>query len=151
MGKISPRLDASYWWWIVKVLFVASNPIDASSLSLDREITELQRRFLSVSDEPVSFAFLPDLKLEDFPARVSEIRPDILHFAAHGDADSLSMSDTGGNAVSLTADMLEDFLPQTQPPRLIYFNACNSRELARSLVESGSVGMAIGKIGRAHV
>jgi uncharacterized protein YbcI len=77
----------------VKVLYVASNPTDGSDLNLNREITKLQRRFLGASAEPVSFAFLPDLKVEDLPGELSKFEPDILHVASHGNAESLSLSD----------------------------------------------------------
>lgn len=128
----------------MKVLYVASNPTDASDLNLDREITELQKRSVTLPNEPVTFRFLPDLRIEDLPSQLSNINPDVLHLAAHGDSDSLWLSDQAGKNVSVTANMLLSFLPPNRPLRLVYLNACNSSEIARDLVASGSVSMAVG-------
>ncbi len=128
----------------MKVLYVASNPTDASELDLDREITELQKRSVALPDEPVSFRFLPDLNIEDLPGQLSSIKPDVLHLAAHGDSESLSLSDETNHPVYLTANILRSFLSPDHPPRLIYLNACNSNQIARDLVGIGSVPMAIG-------
>jgi hypothetical protein len=127
----------------MKVLYVASNPNNASDLNLAREITELQRRFLYAAGNQVSFVFLPDLRVEDLPTQLSIIAPDILHIAAHGDEERLSLSNQRGERVELCPEMLNIFLGE-QPPRLVYLNACNSTAIAGKMVECGSASMVIG-------
>jgi hypothetical protein len=126
----------------MKVLYVASNPDHATDLTAAREITELQRRFVSGGDG-VSFVFLPELRVEDLPLQLINIAPDILHVAAHGNAKVLSLSNQTGETVELSADMLSVFLRE-RPPRLVYLNACNSSHIAREIVRNGSIPMAIG-------
>ena len=130
------------WRRRLKVLFVASNAPDGAALNLEREITELQRRFAEAQGEPVSFAFLPGLRAEDLPGELAKRQPDILHISAHGSNEELSLVNEGGFKVALSAEALSAFLPAERPPRLVYLNACNSQEIAQALVSS--VPMAIG-------
>jgi hypothetical protein len=126
----------------MKVLFVASNPLGADALNLEREVTELQRRFADAAGEPVFFSFLPGLPAESLPLELARQVPDVLHISAHGNEDVLSLMNETGAAVRLDADALAAFLPPEHPPRLVYLNACDSEAIARSLC--GHVAMAIG-------
>ena len=126
----------------MKVLFVASNPADAATLNLEREITELQRRFAEAAGEPVTFIFLPNLRVEELPAALSRHRPDILHISAHGANEQLSLTNEAKVAVKLDASTLIAFLAHERPPRLIYLNACDSLPIADEL--AAVVPMTIG-------
>ena len=126
----------------LKVLFVASNPPDGVTLNLEREITELQRRFADAPGEPVSFTFLPGLRAEDLPGELAKRQPDVLHISAHGTDEQLSLSNEAGKKVALNAQALAAFLPPEHPPRLIYLNACDSQAIAEELKRH--VSMAIG-------
>ena len=128
----------------MKVLFIASNPNGEVSLDLDREITELSRHYLTASDDPPMFMFLPKLSVEELQSAVLRFRPDILHISAHGEKEYLRLSDGDGNHVKITAKMLRAFLPPDYAPRLVYLSACDSNEIAIKLVDSGAVPMAIG-------
>lgn len=126
----------------MKVLFIASNPADQETLNLEREITELQRRFAEAAGEPVSFFFLPGLRLEDLPAAISRHQPDILHISAHGSTDALSLTNEAGNPIALDFEMLSAFLDHDRLPRLVYLNACDSVIIAERL--KALVPMSIG-------
>jgi len=128
----------------MKVLFVASNSQEndpLASLNLIKEMTELQKRFLSMGY--TDFAFLPDLSLEDLPNAVRDRRPDVLHLAAHGNNQFLSFTNTTGRAFRIDADMLRALL-QNQPPKLVYLNSCDSHAIAEALVATGAARVAIG-------
>ncbi len=125
----------------MKVLYLASNPLGSSSLRLEHEITELQRAAIQSGNQRIDFVFLPALPFEDLEAQVAAHRPDIVHISAHGDADKLMIADSAENKVALTAEALRVLL-SPQPPKLVYLNACTSREIAKQLV--GSVQFAIG-------
>jgi hypothetical protein len=117
----------------MKILFVASNPKDEGPLSLASEITELQRRFIETAGEPVSFSFLPDLHVERFIAELARHKPDVLHISAHGAGEALALRNELGQNVYLTAEALAAFLPHDLLPRLVYLNACDSKEIADKL------------------
>ena len=128
----------------MKVLYVASKAKADANLSLTQEITELQKRFGAASVDPVEFQILPDIKVENLPGELSKFRPDILHIASHSDKEALSLSDVRGGQVKVTAKMLSVFLPPDHPPRVIYLNSCDSKAIARELVEISAATMAIG-------
>jgi CHAT domain-containing protein len=107
-------------------------------------ISALTGRFSSVAADPISFAFLPGLKIEDLPAELGRHKPDILHIAAHGDVAFLALADQDGVAIPITGEMLSAFLAPDHLPRLVYLNACNSGEIAQTLIDTGQVAMAIG-------
>jgi hypothetical protein len=126
----------------MKVLYIASNPSKATSLGLEREITDLQRNVVATSGEPPRFVFLPGLPFEDLPARISKERPDILHVSAHGEKSHLTLSHGGQDAVSLTGEPLSAFLDVEPMPKFVYLNACDSKSIAKTIIDR--VPMAIG-------
>ena len=126
----------------MKVLYIGSRADEAASLDLEREVTDLQRRFGDALGEPVSFSFLPRVLAEELAVTLARHRPDILHISAHGSANELALTNEAGAEVLLTATALRAYLPFDKPPRLVYLNACNSQEIAKALAEV--VPMAIG-------
>ena len=124
----------------MKVLYVGSQLDAASSLQLEREITELQRAVDSGSVHPVSFEFVPEMSIEMLPAQLARTRPDILHFSAHGaGARSLELrSESGGKAKVSAATIRAMCLPD-RAPRLIYLNACCSAKIAKELLVASSM------------
>jgi len=126
----------------MKVLYLASNPEDSKSLSLEREITELQSRFSNASGEPVIFTFLPDIKIEDLQSVMSRYRPDVLHISAHADLECLSLKNDAGNLIELDADALKYFIDHEAIPKIVYLNACNSAPIAEGI--SALVPISIG-------
>ncbi len=127
----------------MKVLFVASNSLDADSLELNREITILQRRFAEAAGEPASLVSLLSLHAEELPYEIAKHRPDVLHISAHGDKNHLSFANAAGKDVILDAEMLAAFFPADYRPRLVYINACDSFGLAKELAAM-AVPMVIG-------
>jgi hypothetical protein len=128
----------------MRIMYVASNPKNRHSLNLEREINELQQRFDWTSVEPITLSFHPALRVEELPGELSKRRPEILHLAAHGDSEALALSDEDGEPIKVTAEMLRGFFPPNHVPRLVYLNSCDSVRIAKRLVESGTVSLAIG-------
>lgn len=126
----------------MRLLLLAANPDTSSTLSLDREITALQRRFLEVSPEPFEFVPMPDLRAEDLPSVLRRVEPDILHVTAHGETSHLVLADSGGAPVEITPERLAAFLSPSRPPRLVYFGGCKSADMAKGAL--GPVAMAVG-------
>ncbi|HLY06538.1 MAG TPA: hypothetical protein VKR31_12395 [Rhizomicrobium sp.] len=113
----------------MKVLFIGANPEREPSLNLEREATDLQRLFLSVLGEEVSFTSLPGLRLEEIPSAIARCSPDILHISAHND-EGLCFANQLGQPTLVSGEAMTSFLSIERPPRLVYLNACNSCELA---------------------
>lgn len=128
----------------MKVLFVAGSSTAGDNLALEREITELQRRALQNSGTHAQFYFLPAVSFEDLPLELSRHMPDVLHISAHGENGTLRMYNAANTPISVDSDMLAEFLRYDRPPSLVYMNACNSNVVAKALVDSGVVAMAVG-------
>lgn len=126
----------------MKVLYIASNPEEHSSLNLEREITEFQRSAVANSGEAPQFIFLPSLPFEELPIQISRHKPDVLHISAHGEEEGLSLAHEGRDKVLLTSEMLCAFLDVDPAPRLVYLNSCNSEALANEITKR--VQIAIG-------
>jgi hypothetical protein len=126
----------------MKLLYLASNPDNELSLNLNLEITELQRRVMSSSTEPISIVFLPQQDYEGLPSVLNQQQPDILHLAAHGEDEHLSFANLSRTKIRVTADMLRSFMSDRHPPRLVYINACGSAAIAQGLL--GTIPMTIG-------
>jgi hypothetical protein len=126
----------------MKVLFLASNPQDQQTLTLEREITELQRRLGSSSGGEVVFKFLPALPIEEFTSEIMKFRPTVVHLSAHADQDSLYLSNADRQPVEVTGPVLAALLDVSTPPSLVYINACKSDNVAEDV--SKVVAMAIG-------
>lgn len=125
----------------MKVLFIGSRARSAAMLKLEREITELQRRFSMDSGLSVAFKFLPDTNVEELASEVSSFEPDILHLSVHGRQRALEFSSFYHGKASLTEEGLATLL-SVSAPKLVYLNACNSWAIAERLSKNGL--MAIG-------
>jgi hypothetical protein len=128
----------------MKILYLASNPLDQGNLNLEREITEIQRQATEFSAEPITVVFMPGIHVEGLPRELNRHRPDVVHLAAHADTETLKLAHEAGATVDVTARMLGAFFSRARPPRLVYLNACNSDHIARDLVVDHGVAMAIG-------
>jgi hypothetical protein len=126
----------------VKVLYVGSKADEAHSLNLEREITELQRRFGAARGERVDFSFMPRVLAEELPFEIAKARPDILHLSTHGTRENLALANEAGAEIRITAEALCAYFSPEKPPRLVYLNACDSQDIAKCLADR--IAMAIG-------
>jgi hypothetical protein len=125
----------------MKVLYIASNDAKSGPLRIEQDITELQRAISQVSGDPITFIFLPALPFEDIEQQIAIFKPDILHITAHGKPGELFLSNSAEMQVPLSSATLRAVLA-AHIPRLVYINACTSREIATDL--AGFVPHAIG-------
>jgi hypothetical protein len=142
----------------MKILFVASNPVvrkrlaemqalagpaeepnaesqGYSSLELEREITELQRRLLFESQGgTLELRMLPQLSVHDLSRAIDSFKPDILHVSAHGSEDSIILSGDKEQERPLKVEQFIEILEGVeQKPRLIFVSACKSNDIAKKL------------------
>ncbi len=126
----------------MKIVYIGSNPADAVTLNLEKEITALQRQAMEASATAVTISYYPGLPFENLPKILHREKPDILHMAVHGEEEHLLLANEAGLPVHVTADMLGKFMSESCPPRLVYLNACKSDVIAKELL--AIVPMAIG-------
>lgn len=127
----------------MKLLYIASNPDQSTSLLLEREITELQRRLSRVAThQSIEMKFLLDLPVEEIPTEISSFGPTILHISAHGEEEELTLANADKAPVKIQAKTLAALLAVPNPPKVVYLNACNSLNLATEI--SNKVSFVIG-------
>lgn len=130
----------------MRVMYVASNPKGHGDLDLQGEINDLQERLdRGAAADPIEFRVYSDLKLGELTATIGRVRPDVLHFAAHGDGRALVLSKAGGGEVELDGAALAALLTALAVrPALVVLNACSSDRVAADLVARGGADWAIG-------
>ncbi len=125
---------------MLKILFMASNPIDTQPLKLTEEIRGIRRR--------IQAAEYRDFAIEqEWAVRTGELfsilqsqKPDIVHFSGHGNnAGAIVMEDSNGEPSEVNAEILaEIFQVLGGNVRCVVLNACYSA------VQAAGLGKAVG-------
>lgn len=128
----------------ITVLFLASSPQDQTPLRLDRETREIQKRVRAAEHrDSIWFEWRLARQLIDLIQDLNEVRPEIVHFSGHGDADALAFEDSDGHTAELTNEQLGRLLEAAGGQvRLTLFNSCNSA--AQATLACNHVELAIG-------
>lgn len=127
----------------MKLLYIASNPKDANSLMLLREITEMQLRLGgAISTQELEIKFLPEISIDLIASEISRFCPTILHISAHGMNEALNLSVGDGISMPVSATTLSALVAVPRPPTIVYLNACNSLPIAKEI--SKLVPIAVG-------
>ena len=124
---------------IIKILFLAANPIDTPQLRLDNE-----SRSIDQSLRQAQFRDNFDIK-QHWAVRVTDIQelllryePDIIHFSGHGSPSSeIVLEDSTGQARPVPSRALTDlFTILKDNIRCVILNACYSEQQAQAIAES---------------
>lgn len=119
----------------VKALFLAANPINTNRLAIDEEMRAIEQKVRAAEHRDVlifqsAWAVRPD----DLLQRLNECRPHIVHFSGHGDHHGLSLAgDDGHERLVTTRALTYLFAALKDNIRLVFLNACYSREQALAL------------------
>ncbi len=133
----------------IKVLFLASNPLDQNHLRLDEEVREITTQIRASrhrdSVELVSYWAARPL---DILQALNEHEPAIIHFSGHGsDAEELVFQDAQGCTKLVSKDaIVQTMMAASGSIRLVFFNACYSRPQAEAVVQhvDAAIGMNTG-------
>lgn len=123
---------------MIRVLFLAANPLESDRLQLDEEIRMIQRRL----DDTGGIKF--DLRLElavrrdDFPGLLMRYQPHIVHFAGHGTEEGgIVFQDDNGNEAILSPQVLaEYFSVLTDNVQCVILNSCYGAAQAHTIAKS---------------
>jgi class 3 adenylate cyclase len=139
----------------VRMLFVAGDRGGGKqvALQLPDEHTEIIDA-VAVASCRGGFALVQPIfaaKRRDVTNRLVRERPQVVHFAGHGEDRRLQLVDDGGFADPLSADNAALLFANLRDRvTLLVLNACQSLAVARRLVEDGHVDFAIGTDGPLH-
>lgn len=128
------------------VLFLASNPKDQASLSLDEEVREIQKNINSSKHrDSVKLESCWAVRPMDILYGLNQHKPTIVHFSGHGSKeDELVLMDDLQNTklVSLPA-IVQTMNASVDGIKLVFFNTCHSFNQAKQIVQyvDAAIGM----------
>jgi len=122
----------------VKALFLAANPASTNRLAIDEEMRAIEQKVRAADHRDVlifqsAWAVRPD----DLLQLLNQHRPQIVHFSGHGSHAGLSLAGNDGQSRLVTTRALAaPFATLKDNIRLVFLNACYSREQAQALTTS---------------
>lgn len=127
----------------VRVLFLAANPFDTSSLRLSEEIRTIQERIRGgkYRDQFDMIQQAWAVRFSDLQQYLLEFQPHIVHFSGHGSsAGELIFEDNAGNSQPVSARALELLFSALKDEpgggaQLVLLNACYSAVQAQAIAQ----------------
>ncbi len=130
----------------IKVLFVASNPLDQNELRLDEEIRAITEKIrASEYRDSVELVSRWAARPNDLLQALNELKPHIVHFSGHGSSNNelVFQSDDGGTKLVSKKDIVTAMKTVIDNIRLVVFNACFSSAQAQEITHyiDAAIGM----------
>jgi hypothetical protein len=121
----------------VKILFLAANPEDRVGLELNREYRRIREALLRGKFRD-SFQLLePEMaaRIQDLTSALTKHQPHVIHFCGHGSKDRgiAFEREDGYSRPADVAELTNLFETLNHDARLIFLNACHTREQAEAL------------------
>jgi CHAT domain-containing protein len=124
----------------IKVLFLAANPVSASSrLRLDEEVREIVEKIQAgVSQDSFEIVSQWAVRPSDLAQALLRHRPHIIHFSGHGSrAQGIILEDEEGNLKPVGKQALAGlFRILKDNIRIVFLNACHSKRQMEAFRET---------------
>ena len=122
----------------VKVLFLAANPTSTPRLAIDEEMRAIEQKVRAAEHrDALVFQSAWAVRPDDLLQLLNQHKPHIVHFSGHGSSQGLCLAGDNGQERFVTIPALKSlFATLKDNIRLVFLNACYSREQARALVET---------------
>jgi hypothetical protein len=121
----------------IKILFLAANPTDRARLELSLEFRAIQDALLRGKYRGSFKLLLPRLavRIKDFTSALTRAQPHIVHFSGHGSVEQgIAFEGAGRTSRPVGREELTNlFKVLARNARLIFLNACHTREQAEIL------------------
>jgi hypothetical protein len=119
----------------ITTLFLAANPASTTRLALDEEMRAIEQKvWASEHRKALVFQSSWAVRPDDLLQLLNQHRPQIVHFSGHGDQTGLWLTGNEGEIKLVTTHALQVlFATLKDHIRLVFFNACFSREQAQAL------------------
>jgi hypothetical protein len=129
----------------MKILYIASNPDDASPLQIEKEANLLREKLDAITtSEPLDLRVYASLDVATLPEVIARAAPDVLHFAAHGEGDGIVLAHQDRGTVLLDGHKLAKLLAAVSVrPKLVVVNACRSTAMAEALCRAADFTIGI--------
>lgn len=146
LARPNQTLDLSRLPEKIRVLFLASNPLDQGQLRLDEEIREIQTK-IRASDyrDSVELCSRWAVRPGDLLQALNEVKPHIVHFSGHGDIGEIIFQGEDGCAKPVTKQAIVTTMAiATDNLRLVVFNTCFSADQANDMVKHVEAAIGMG-------
>lgn len=120
-----------------QILFLAANPIGLTVRKLDEQAREIQQE-LQLGGERDCFQFVlrPAAQPLDLLRALRKLKPSIVHFVGHTQADGIYLTDNDGRPMQMTRETMHaTFGAAGQSVRVVVLDGCATDDLARALCD----------------
>jgi hypothetical protein len=119
------------------ILFLAANPIDTDRLQLDRELRDITEALkLAEFRNRFNLQSAWAVRTEDMRRAMLTYRPQIVHFAGHGEGGGIYVQNNDGTARTVSSSALGNFFANFTTVQCVVLNACYSDELGQAINKS---------------
>ena len=122
----------------IKVLFLAANPRQTSTLALDEEIREITQKIrLSDGRNALNIISTWAVRPDDLLQYLNEHKPQVVHFSGHGSSSGeIILVDNNGNAKAVTPHALKALFSTLKDNiGIVVLNACYSKIQGQAINE----------------
>ncbi|WP_051679779.1 CHAT domain-containing protein [Pseudorhizobium marinum] len=118
---------------LMKVLFLAANPLDEGRLKIDQEASDLKEQLALVRDTKIAVdvEHAWAIRTDQLQREVLNAKPDVLHFSGHGDTGMLIFEDATGNGVEVSGEALAGLIELMPTIKCVVLNACFSDSVSK--------------------
>jgi retron-type reverse transcriptase len=123
---------------IIKILFLASNPVDTSQLQLEKEAHEITEVLLrAINREQFQLEQRWAIETDDLRRALLDIRPQIVHFGGHGlGKDGIVLQDGNGKSKLVSTEALAELFELCATHvQCVILNACYSEVQATQIAQ----------------
>ena len=120
----------------ITILLLSSNPTDATRLSTDREIHEIEQALRqSKNREQIRFIPRVAVQIEDIQREIRQTKANIVHFSGHGTGDRglVLENDEGKQVLVSTQAIARTFEHHENQVECVLLNVCNSEPQATEI------------------
>lgn len=121
---------------MMKVLFLAANPLNEGRLKTDREANDLKAQLAAVRDAKtkVEIEHALAVRVDQIQMELLNNQPDLVHFSGHGNVNLLVFEDAGGNAVDVSGDAIAQLIGLVGSVRCVVLNCCFSDSISKQIL-----------------
>ncbi|MBY5881155.1 CHAT domain-containing protein [Rhizobium leguminosarum] len=123
---------------MLKILFLAANPLKTGRLDLEKEIHAVDRELQTVKfRDQITLLVSQAIQADDLVRLLRDEKPDIVHFSGHGSPDGIIVRDERNDYRPIPGPSLARLL-KDRGVKLLVLNSCYSEAQARVIDSSQS-------------
>jgi hypothetical protein len=133
----------------IKVLFIASNPLDTSRLRLEKEMREIDMELSRAKyRDKFEFSKYMDARLDDLLNILLEDTPHFIHFSGHGTDEGIALMDdkTENSHIVKSQSLAKLFKLFSNDIACVFLNSCYSKQQGKEIIQfiPNVIGMRTG-------